>query len=409
MKQKTIIIIEPSTSGLELLSTAVANGHRIIVLSANRDERIIPDHYKNIIHELIEVDTNNLSKLEKVVVNLNKKNDISAIIPGFEIFVAHAAKLANMIGVPGLSPQTGEALRDKNKMRIALKNAGVNSPTHYVIYSEEDIQKIPTSIKFPVVIKPIDQSGSVHVSRVDDIKSLINAYQKMCQDKWTEMAKGVGSIALIEEYIDGPEFSVEGYINNQVSHIVSITEKFTKGKPYFVEMGHIVSAPISQTLREKIDLYMQQIVNALHMHLGVYHAELRISQHGPILMEIAGRLAGDRICDLIKLSSNINLFQVMLDSHLGLEINLPRAHLKKYAGIRYFAPENSQHFSNVTGISEIKSIPGFHDFKLLIQPGEKVPPLENFMGRAAYCIFTAPTYDDLKNRLELAERYIKFF
>ncbi len=408
MIKKNVVIIEPSSAGLGLLSAVSARGYNLIVFSANSDERVIPNYYKNIIHELIEVDTNNLTALKELIIKLHNNDPISAIIPGFEIYVAHAARLADCIGVPALSIETADALRDKNKMRICLRKAGVESPNHLMIYSSKDIKALSPFITFPAVIKPVDQSGSVHVSKVDDLVSLENAYQKMCDDKWTEMAKGVGSIALIEEYIDGPEFSVEGYVNNHLSHIVSVTEKITRGNPYFVEMGHIVSADISQSLHKKISLYIQRVINALQINLGVFHAEIRISHQGPVLMEIAGRLAGDRICDLIQLSSNTNLFQIMLDSYLGHAINFSSVNFKQYAGIRYFSANMLSRFSNVVGVDKIKCIQGFEEFKLLIQPGETVPPLENFMGRAAYCIFTAPTYDALQSRLCDAERCIQF-
>jgi len=406
--QKSILIIEPATSGLELLRIAKSMGYTVFALTANTDERIVPEPYKDFIHKCIEVDTNCINDLIKITLDLQKKHSFSAVIPGFEIFVAHAARLANLIGVPGIPVETGDALRDKNKMRNALKNAGVASPEHTVLHSLSNIENVADMIKFPCVIKPLDQSGSIHVSKANNLNELTTAYQALCEDKWTEMAKGVGTIAIVEEYIDGTEFSVEGFVDETGSHIVSITEKLTKGEPFFVEMGHIVSAKIDSSIREAIMQYMQQVVKALHINLGVYHAELKINKHGPVLIEIAGRLAGDKICNLILLSTGVNLFQIMLESHLGHPIKLDAVTIKQYAGIRYFSPIGLKTYSTITGIDELKSLTGYHDFKLLINPGQIIPPLANFMGRAAYCIFTAPTYEELKLTLDFAEKVITF-
>lgn len=405
--EKYILIIEPSTSGLELLPTAKKMGIAAIVLTANKDERIIPTVYQNTIYKTVVVDTDNLNELQNIAIQLSKQYKISAVIPGFEIYVHYASVIANLLGVPGVPISTGQALRDKYKMRTALKNENIKVPIFSLLDNIKKIENVAETVKFPCVIKPIDQSGSVHVSRANNLNELKKAYISMCADPWTEMSKGIGTVAIVEEFIEGSEYSVEGFVDHQGANVLSITEKKITDLPFFVEIGHVVEATISTKLRTIIINYIHDIIKALKINIGVFHAEIKVNNDNPILIEIAGRLAGDKICDLIQYAIGANMYEIMITSHLGNAIVNTHYNRRQYAGIRYFT-SNLQTYSKVYGLDEIISLSGYRDFKILIQPKQNIPPLTNFLGRVAYCIFTADTYDKLQFNLNLAEQLIKF-
>lgn len=263
-----ILILEPSTSGLQILPTAYAMGLNVFVLSANQDERIIPDEYNKYIFKQIQVDTNNLSAISEETLKLHKEFIIDAIIPGFEIYVSLAAHLANLIKVAGISIETGEALRNKYKMRNMLQEKNIRIPKYFLLDSYDKLEHAAKNINFPCVIKPVDQSGSIHVSKTNNINELSSAYHAMCADTWTEMNKGIGTIALLEEYIDGEEFSVEGFVDKYDIQIVSITKKFLTPEPLFIEMGHIVPANIDINKQNIIKKYVTDVISALNINLG---------------------------------------------------------------------------------------------------------------------------------------------
>lgn len=405
---KNILILEPSTSGLELLSTAHKMGLRTFVLTADRDERIIPAEYKKYIFKSIKVDTNDLSELSNAALRLHRDYNISAVIPGFEIFVAHASYLAKLLNVPGVSPETGQALRNKKLMRECLETSGVRIPRYAVIDSPNKLNEIDKNIGFPCVIKPIDQSGSMHVSKITHFEELAKAYHNMCQDPWTEMGKGIGTIALVEEYVDGEEFSVEGFVCQNHVEIISITKKFLGPEPYFVEMAHIVQADVCCETKNNISSYIKEVITALKFNVGVYHCEIRLNNEKPILMEIAGRLPGDKICDLIQLAKQINIYEIMINILLGNSISLKNeGNSNQFAGIKFFAPV-IQCYQKIETLEQLHSIPGYHDFKILIPQNTPIPPCTSFLGRVAYCIFTSSTYEDLKSLFIHSEKIVRF-
>lgn len=405
---KNILILEPSTSGLGLLPTAHKMGLRIFVLTADRDERIIPEEYKKYIFKSIKVDTNDLRELSNATLELHRDYNISAVIPGFEIFVAHAAYLANLINVPGVSPETGHALRSKKLMRECLERSRVRIPKYAVLDSPNRLNEIGKYIGFPCVIKPIDQSGSMHVSKITHFEELAKAYDNMCQDPWTEMGKGIGTIALVEEYVDGEEFSVEGFVHQNQVEIISITKKFLGPEPYFVEMAHIVQADVCYETKNKISSYIKEVITALKFNVGVFHCEIRLANKKPILMEIAGRLPGDKICDLIQFAKKINIYEIMINILLGNSTILKNEeYSNQFAGIKFFAP-SIQCYQKIEGLEKIQSIPGYHDFKILIQQNTPIPLCTSFLGRVAYCIFTSSTYEELESLFIHLDKIIRF-
>lgn len=125
-------------------------------------------------------------------------------------------------------------------------------------------------------------------------------------------------------------------------------------------------------------------------------------------MEIAGRLAGCRICDLIYLAKGINMYEAMINAHLGLPIKKISDTTFQYAGMCYFDLNGKNIFNKIIGLENLRNAPGYYDFKLFNKPGEYVPPLTTFQGRVASCIFTAPNYAELVERLKLARATISF-
>ncbi|EKD91567.1 MAG: hypothetical protein ACD_29C00485G0002 [uncultured bacterium] len=406
---RNVIIIEPSSAGLELLPAAKSMNLGVFVFTSNTDERIVPSQYHHYIDRMIKVDTYDVSEMHAIFQKINQIHPLSAIIPGSEYHVPIAAYLAKLVNLPGVVLQYVNHLRIKSDMRKCLKQHGIRQPRYVVITDEIEINSASQLIGFPCVLKPVASAGSMHVSRVNTIQELSKAYQQLRSDPWSELGKGIGNIALIEEYINGEEFSVEGFIGNSNVHIISITKKFLTPEPFFIEMGHIVPANISMEAQTLIKDYVQEVIKSLCINLGVFHVELRIDTQGlPILMEIAGRLPGCRISDLIQLATENNLYRMMIQSHLGLPIRITTGNIKQYAGMRYFTLKEKNGFTHVNGINELQAIPGFYDFNLLKKPGEYVPPLTTFLGRVAMCIFTAPTYEELKSRLDKAVSVISF-
>jgi biotin carboxylase len=406
---KTIVIIEPASAGLDLIARGRELGLRVVVLSHDDGDRRIPAPVRRLVSRLVVVDTNDDQAVIRAVTELHRREPIAAVLPGFEYYVPLAARVSALLGLPGLPPDSVDALRYKDRMRDALRAQGVRVPRSAIATSPEQLPAAAAAVGFPCVLKPPDLSGSLHVTKAESLAELQAAYAAMTTELVADFGRRPSSRALLEEYVAGPEFSVEGFIQAGDVHFVSITEKLLGPEPYFLEVGHIVQAQLPPAALHAIRCYTEDVVRALGITLGPFHAELRLTDRGPVLMEIAARLPGDHICDLILKARGVDLRRIMIAAYLGQNGPVPlTGQARGYAGIHFFTREDLDHYDQVDGIEVLRREPGFEEFGLLIPPGGPIPSPTSFRSRIAYAILTAPTHELLKRRLARADRTLAF-
>jgi biotin carboxylase len=210
--------------------------------------------------------------------------------------------------------------------------------------------------------------------------------------------------------LDGPEFSIEGYVDRGEPHVLAVTEKHLGEAPYFVEMGHVVEAAISVDERREMVKYVEQVTRAIDLRLGAFHAEARITTRGPVLIEINCRLGGDRIIRLVELAKGISLSAAVVRSCCGLEIlqeNILLDQRHGVAGVRFLSMAGSATMGSVKGIEEVRAMPGCQEAEIYFRAGEKVPALTDFRGRVGHILFTADDRPALDERLRQAEKRIR--
>jgi biotin carboxylase len=401
-----VLIIEPGFSCLALLPTSKQLGHDVITFSASEGDRRIPEPYKKDIDQLITVDTNNITKIEEEARKIFVKAPFQAIIPGSEYHVCIAAILANKFDLPACPIESVNALRDKYFMRQYLANAGgIRMPKYYFIKSESDLKSGLAHVGAPAIIKPTGLAGGLHVKKVANLQELVSAYAEIHRINMTEMGNSALKGVMIEEFIGGKPFSVEGVVSASNITILSITEKISTPGPYFVEMGHIVQANLDDNTSAKIITYVNSVIKALKMQMGVFHLELKLDEAGPVIIEIAGRLPGDHICDLIKMSRGVDFAEIMVRTHLGEKISLSLSE-QGYSGIRYFSSSDAM-IGEIENPAVLKELPGFKKFEVILAPGTANEFPNTFLSRYAYAIFNGPSYKLVHDSMQKAASLIK--
>lgn len=408
MSGDKVIIIEPSSSGLLLIAAARELGLDPVVVTYNQGDRAIPREHLAMAGEVLVVDTSDEVALDEVVGRYLRGHRVVGVVPGFEYHVPIAARLGHRYQLRGLDPQAVDAVRLKSRMRDQLRASGVAVPRYVTVKGRSRLGLVEERVGYPCVIKPINGSGSRQVTRVESRQELEAAYDELCRDTVLDMGLRLSAEAIVEAYVPGPEFSVEGYVHEGEVRFVSVTEKILGKEPHFTEMGHIVSARLSPEESAAVLGYTRAVVEALQINLGPFHCELRVSSGQPIAMELGARLPGDSIVELIQESTGINLARVMLQSYAGMDIDAPPRDGRRYAGVCFFTLGERSSFREVEGVSAVERLPGFKRFELLAQPGAYVPPPTSSLGRAAKAIFTAPTYPSLREEIRQARSMIRF-
>lgn len=404
----TILIIEPSSAGPALISTARRMNLSPVVLTHGQGARTVPARYLSDAHRVAIVDTNEASEVIAASRRLAAEMHVVAVLPGFEYYVPIAARAAAALGLPGLDPAVADAFRFKDRMRAGLQRSGLAAPAHHRVESVAEAERVVPRDGFPYVVKPVDASGSLNVTRVDDPRALEAALRRIFEHEIDDMDWRFSRAALVEEYVPGPELSVEGYVRGDRITFVSLTEKLLGPEPGFVEMGHIVNAAVDPATAAQVEDYVARSIRALGLPFGPFHAELRLSPRGPMLMEIAARLAGDRICDLILRATGVDLYEEMIRAYAGLPEAPPPATARGAAGIRYLSASGAGRLTAITGVEMLERLDGFVQLDLLVEPGREIRDVSTVFDRVACAIFAADRYETVKRSMDAAARLVRF-
>lgn len=404
---KTVIFIEPYGSVLPLLHRGVRSGFNIIILTANTDMRKVSLEILEAVTLSIQVDTVNDVDLMRLTQIIKKMTTIHAVIPGFEYFVPVAIKMANHLGLQTIRPDNIQQFRNKLLMREKLATAGVLIPRYKMIHSFDDLYSACELIGFPAVCKPVDAAGSVHVKKVTNQLEAFEAAECILYGNDILWGHQLAKQALYEEYIDGKEYSMEGTIANGKVNLFSITEKHLSDESEFIEIGHVANMPISPDLNDKLTDYLMDVIRVLQPINCPFHAEIRINQQGhPVLMEIAARLAGDRIGDLINYTTQTNYYDDIYSAYFGTVLS-PVEHSGTIAGIRFFYRPCIDAFTHISGLEVTKQ---YHvdDFKIYYQQGEIIPSFPKPLRRLGHVIVSGNNYSDLMSALNAIDKSIIF-
>lgn len=231
----------------------------------------------------------------------------------------------------GLVSNTTEATRlstNKHAMRDAFEKNGDPSPKSMVV--DEDFCLVDSGLRFPIIVKPADRSGSRGITKLESADQFEEAVKRAKNESFS-------GVVLAEEFFQGSEYSVEYISWEGKHHFLSITEKFTSGAPMFIEKGHLEPARVSASIEKRAKHVVEHALDGLGVEYGASHSELKINADGKIaIIEIGSRMGGDRIgSDLVSLSTGYDFVGSVISVAMGQRPPLPEVKERKYAAIRY--------------------------------------------------------------------------
>lgn len=375
-KQRNIVFIEPMGGLFPMIRRGKGNGYNIIILTQNEREAALPRRILRISDWNVQVNTTMTSCVLDRVLEMAKFIEIDAVIPGMDFYVNAASTSARYIGKPAISYEVAQKVRFKDLMRQALKDKGVRIPKFRLLTQEttdETIDQFIDKAGFPLVVKPVDCSGSVNVERVKHKTGIHKALNKIINSNRLWGVTLDADRALIEEYIPGKEYSVEGIVQKESATVISITEKFVSDQVHFIEIGHISNPPMDSRQRTTITEYTKEVIKAIGINNAPFHAELRFNGEGePVLMEIAARLCGDKIAELIRHTTGVNFYDLVYKVYLGEEINYQRLIKGVYSGVVSFDRKNIDVIRSIENVDRILANPNVKELMLYYSEGEEI-------------------------------------
>lgn len=271
---------------------------------------------------------------------------------------------------------------DKIAMRNRMKECGVPIPEYYEVADIKEFLAIVDGMSECFIIKPSDNSASRGVVLID--KSKKPNYEELYNYSLQYSRNGK---IIVEEYMEGPEVSVESYTIDGKSHIITITDKEVTEPPYFVEIGHTQPSQLSIKKQREIKKVTEEAIRAIGITNGPSHTELKVTSSRVKLIEIAARLGGDYIASkLVPLSTGIDMIECSYATLFGEKVNY-KSTLSRGAAIRFIESKNKRGIlASVKGIDEAKKMQGIQEVEVYVNPGEHLKELENSNDRIGHVI-----------------------
>jgi len=270
--------------------------------------------------------------------------ELDGICTFCEMAVPLVSRLAERLGVPGNSPESVDAARDKYLTREGMEKAGLPTPRHAHIVTPDDVPKAAAHVGFPAVIKPVSGAASIGVIRVDSEEELQKAYQRVVRDMSrakvvagalvegdeTEESDGnagswINVQLMLEEYLDGPEVDVDLVMSDGIPVYGAVTDNWPTVEPYFNETGsNCPSILPRQQQKELVELAVKS-VQALGLRMGVFHVEGKYTTRGARLIEVNTRMGGGPVRDTNLLVWGVDLVEEHLMTAAGIPARPPVA------------------------------------------------------------------------------------
>lgn len=389
---KKIMVLAAGLLQIDVIEKAKSMGYYVLAVDGNPKA---PGF--NVADKAICADIVN----EETMLKIARDEHVDGVIhPCSEVSMAVMGRINDELGLSGISREQAICATNKHLMRKAFEKGNAPSPKSILAQDAEDAwSRLQNEFDTDAILKPSRNSGSrgiAKVSRNMDKGDFIRAYDEA-------LSESRDHSVLIEQFIEGPEFSIEMIVWRGDIHVLTVTDKKTTGAPHFVELGHNQPSCFSATNVETLKAAAVAGVRALGVNNCACHAEAKLMNGKAYLMEVGARLGGDFIStELTHLSTGVDMVAAAIDVALGVEPDLSAKEEPKGVCIRYFCPKPGKLVS--ISNTEVLNNPHVYLWEIYPKEGDVIPAVTSSLCRSGHVIVTEKTP---QKAIELAERLIE--
>lgn len=371
---KKIMILGASILQLPAIQQAKAMGYHVIAVDMNPDA--VGFQESGIEKEIIStIDI-------PAVVEAARRHNIDGVMTlASDMPMRSVAAVAKELGLVGITDDTALKATNKAVMRQALKEHNVPIPKFFRVASAEAYSEAVKQFHCAFIVKPADNSGSRGIFKIEDLsdeQAIKQAYE------YSRQHSRNGDV-VVEEYMSGPEVSVETLTVNGQCHVIQITDKLTTGAPHFVEMGHSQPTKHDEATAQRIRDVAIAANKAIGITNGPSHTEIIVTEEGPKIVELGARLGGDCITThLVPLSTGVNMVECCIKIALGEEPDIyPK--FSKGSAIRYFQ-QKAGLIKDIVGVDKAQEIEGINQISIVYGIGERITGIDSSAARMGFVI-----------------------
>ena len=274
--------------------------------------------------------------------------------------------------------QSARATRDKYEMRRRLSAAGLHGPHFRRVGLDEAPEQVAKEVAYPCVLKPVSLSASRGVLRADDGGEFCAAFRRIAAILARPDAIDRGGDVehlLVEEYMPGDEVALEGLLDEGELRVLALFDKPDPLEgPTFEETLYVTPSSLGESVQSTIADEVARGCRALGLREGPVHAELRLQNGRPSLLEVAARSIGGLCARTLRFGAGVSLEELILRHALGLDLGAPRREAVA-AGVMMIPVPKAGVLQEVLGIEEARAVPGIEEVTLTVRRGSELEPL----------------------------------
>ncbi len=350
--KRILLLMSPATYRAGAFLSAARRLGLSVVVGIDLPERLA-DYW----HVPLGVDFNDIPTSVQTIVDYARQHPFQAILSVDDSASELAAHACVALNIAHNSPQSAEAARDKWLMRRLMSAGGAPCPIFRPFLLSDEPERIAREVSYPCVLKPLRLSGSRGVMRADDASGFIYAFHRLKRLLLSEGYDEQTTHILVEDFIPGFEVAVEGILTHGQLKVLTLFDKPDPlDGPFFEETIYVTPSRLPEQVQEDIARCVATAAASLGLREGPVHAELRVNEQGPWMLEIAGRSIGGLCSTILEFGAGMCLEELILRHALGEEI-LTVEREERAAGVMMIPIPRGGMLKGVSGVEDAQAVP----------------------------------------------------
>jgi biotin carboxylase len=314
-----------------------------------------------------------------------------------------AAQAAEHLGNLRFHPaEAARAASNKLLARERFRAGGMAVPEFQrILHADARSGTSLPDVRFPCVLKPLDSSASRGVIRANNREEFIQAAARIARMQDGDL--------IVEDYIPGREFALEGVVTDGRLQILALFDKPDPLEgPYFEETIYVTPSCEPQGVQARIRDTAQAALKALGMTNGPVHAEMRVNDRGVWILEAAPRPIGGLCARVLRFEApHSTLEQLLLRHALGEDVSNAKLAAGGH-GVMMIPIPHAGVYRGVQGLERARQIPGVEDIVITAKEGQETLPLPEGSSYLGFLFFRGKSADLVPEALREVHRCLKF-
>lgn len=347
----------------------------------------------------------------ETIARFARSRPIDAVVGVDDLTTVTAAAISQRLGLKANALPAVTTARDKHAMRRCLADAGVPVPGFQLVELSDDPARAARMIEYPCVLKPLMLSASRGVIRANDPREFVAAFERIAAilaESDAAPPDGVRRALLVEEFVPGREIALEGLLVGGSLHVLAIFDKPDPlDGPFFEETIYVTPSRLPASTQTRVVAVTRDACSALGLTEGPIHAELRVNERGPFVLEVAARSIGGLCARTLTFGTGLSLEDLILCHALGRPLeSLERE--RRAAGVMMIPIPRAGRLVSVGGVEEARAVGAVEDVVITMHPGQEVIPLPEGWQYLGFIFARAETPAAVEGALREAHARLRF-